>query len=345
MIGDHGKAIRRFFASEIVRIWLLASVLAIAVWRHTLLFFLNDFIRSVQATQGILDGLPHWRVYQSRMLGPWATKAIGLFGPGIVHAQIILLVVCLAATAVVLHLAARRLGRSSGPFQVAFFFLVFVLLQGRPWLYVWDGFILLFGAAFLYLVIVEAKWWAFAALASVAFLNHESASFIALWMIVQPLADRLFRKRPLDRAMLVAGVAVAGLGYCLVEGLRDALLVREIGPEIFSDAGGVARAAAVHWQIGPNLAAASTWLLHPNFDANFVVPLFVIATIVFAGLMVLRNGARVFGLVAYLAVQIGTIGAFALLQETRVLLQLLPFFCLGAAFCRPMPPSRPIATD
>jgi hypothetical protein len=43
----------------------------------------------------------------------------------------------------------------------------------------------LWGAVFLLLVIRRAPWWSLLLLMGVAFLNHESALFIGVWMVAR----------------------------------------------------------------------------------------------------------------------------------------------------------------
>jgi hypothetical protein len=49
---------------------------------------------------------------------------------------------------------------------------LFALMTSRPWLYIWDYFILLVGAIFLLLVIRLASQWAFPLVMSRPFFGH-----------------------------------------------------------------------------------------------------------------------------------------------------------------------------
>ena len=59
-------------------VWTASFVLSLAQWRHVVLFF--DPWLILQAEQGILDGYPHWRLFQSRVLGPWLEEFLMLLG-------------------------------------------------------------------------------------------------------------------------------------------------------------------------------------------------------------------------------------------------------------------------
>lgn len=110
-------------------------------------------------------------------------------------------------------------------------------MMSRPWLYIWDYFILLVGAIFLLLVIRRAPWWAFLLLMSWTFFNHESALFIGVWMVAKALIDACAEGRRPDWGVLGGGVLGSLGGQALIEILRYSLLKREIGWEIFNDVG------------------------------------------------------------------------------------------------------------
>ena len=182
-------------------VWVAAFVLSLAQWRHVAYFFgncspncdMSDVIRAVQAERGVLEGYPHWRYFQSRLLGPLAEKSLNLlFGFNFLVAHMIVAVVVLTLCGVVMFYAGRAIGgRQSGWSALFAFETLFLLMMARPWLYIWDYFLLLLTATFMLLVIRRAPWWAFVLLMSVAFLNHEAALFIGVWMAAQALADSM----------------------------------------------------------------------------------------------------------------------------------------------------------
>ena len=93
-------------------------------------------------------------------------------------------------------------------------------MLARPWLYIWDYFVVLAGAVFLLLMIRRAPWWSFLLLMGVAFFNHESALFIGVWMVAKALADAWAQRRRPDWAMLGGGVLGSLGGIVLIEYLR-----------------------------------------------------------------------------------------------------------------------------
>ena len=79
----------------------------------------------------------------------------------------------------------------------------------------------------------RAPWWSFLLLMSVAFLNHESALFLGVWMVAQAFANAWIERRSPDWGMLGGGVLGSLGGILLIEFLRRSLLEQETGPEIY----------------------------------------------------------------------------------------------------------------
>jgi hypothetical protein len=298
------------------------------------IFFGNDFLRAVQAAQGVLAGYPHWRYFQSRLLGPCAVKYVSLlFGFNYALAHVIVATAVLTLASIAMFHAGRFVGgRQSGWSSLLAFQILFALTMSRPWLYIWDYFILLQTAVFLLLVIRRAPWWAFLLLMSGAFLNHESAVFIGVWMVAQALADSWAERRHPDWGMLGGGVLGSLGGLLLLEYLRTTLLKREIGWEIFRDVdinqNGPLN-SYVHVQISTNLNDILQWITEPDIFLNFLIPLTLIVALALAIILAVRQGVRAVGLATCVVAQIAALLAFGLRAETRNLLQLVPFLCLA----------------
>ena len=65
-----------------------SAVCALFLVRVIVLFYQKDYGRAVDAARGVVTGHPHWRVYQSRVLGPWMVKLLaypGLFTGRVRH--------------------------------------------------------------------------------------------------------------------------------------------------------------------------------------------------------------------------------------------------------------------
>ena len=264
-----------------LRMWAAAFVLSLAQWHHVAFFFGNDTLwLNIQAEQGILDGYPHWRVIQSRVLGPWLEKFLSLlFGFKLCAAHIIIAVIVLTLCGVVMFHAGRAIGgRQRGWSALLAFHVLFTLMMALPWLYIWDYFVLLAAAVFMLLMIRRAPWWSFLLLMSVAFFNHESALFIGVWMVAKALADAWAERRRPDWGMLGGGVLGSLGGIVLMEYLRTSLLKRETGWEIFRDVGKPPTDPLedyyyFHLQLPANLNDIYHWITHPTLNLLFVIPL------------------------------------------------------------------------
>ncbi|ASG22892.1 hypothetical protein [Nitrospirillum viridazoti] len=327
-IGQTGR-------SGIVAVGATAFLLAIAEFRLISFYFLDYIVQNVAAAQGVLDGLPHWRVYQSRVLGPLVMAAVSWLGPSLLNAYFITGIGALTAAAVVTFRVGRRLEGPAGGWAAMMGLLaLFPLVLSRPWLYIWDFFILVIGATFLLLVVRRAPWWAFLALMAVAFLNHESALFIAIWMAVQGLADNWMRWRlawrQWDWRLLGGGVVGGVVGLEVVELLRTLLLNREIGPELFADASQIGdHTGGMHIKLLRNLGSVIDWFITFDYSFPFLIPLLLLCAVAVVGVLLARYRLKAAGLAVYVAAQVAALCIAAELAETRVLLQLVPFLAVA----------------
>ncbi len=106
--------------------WSTAFALSLGQWRHTAYFFgncdasamcdMSDVARALQAELGVLAGYPHWRYFQSRLLGPWAENVLHLlFGFNFLAAHMVVAIVVSTLCGAVMFYAGRAIGgRQSG---------------------------------------------------------------------------------------------------------------------------------------------------------------------------------------------------------------------------------------
>jgi hypothetical protein len=343
-IMTSGKAPARTPIIGTLAVWAAAFALSLGQWRHTAYFFGNcdasqncdmrDVMRNVEAEIGVLQGYPHWRHFQSRLLGPWAEYAVNLvFSVNFAVAHMVVAIIVLTLCGVTMFYAGRAIGsRQSGWTALFAFETLFALLMSRPWLYIWDYFVLLVGATFLLLVIRRAPWWAFLLLMGAAFFNHESALFIGVWMVIAALSGAWSDRRRPDWLMLGGGVLGSLAGLALTEALRTALLKKEMGWLMFNDAGRSPSSwfdTYFHLQITANLEDITQWVTHPDFALMFLVPVPVILALALAAILLARHGYKALPLAAYGLAQAAALFMFGMRSETRDLLQLVPFLCLG----------------
>jgi hypothetical protein len=308
-----------------IAVWAASFVLSLAQWHHVVLFFGNDLLDNVQAEQGIIDGYPHWRVMQSHVLGPWLEKFLSLlFGFELYRAHVIIAVAVLTLCGVVMFHAGRAIGgRQTGWSAFLAFHVLFTLTMSHPWLYIWDYFVLLAGAVFMLLMIRRAPWWSFLLLMSVAVLNHDGALFIGVWMVAKALADAWAERRRPDWGMLGGGVLGSLGGILLMEYLRAALLKGE-------EVGWGPLKGHYYFHLQPylpdNLNDIYQWLIHPH---AVLLPLPLLLALALAFVLVVRHGTKAAPLSIYAVTQVAALLLFAFVAETRTLLTLVPFLCLG----------------
>ncbi len=311
--------------------WILAALLgAVAQLRMIVTIIGTAYGDSIATAQGVVAGMPHWQVYQSRVLGPWVVQLLA--GPiGSFKSAYILYTLGLyfLAGLAMLVTAYRLYGaRVAWIALLCFHFLCMVLINSR-WHYIWDGGELLSFTLFCYFVLTDKDWRWVTGLFCVSILNRESAFFIAAWMIFYPfLVAILDRARP-RLPMVLAGLACMVGGALLVQGLRVALLRREIGPDLFGMPELAGR--SFHPHLHDNIIYLVDAFLHPTIQFNILIVVLLLAPLVLTGLLARRFGRRYLGLGLAHALIVLSLPIVGVLSETRVLFDLVPFMAIGFA--------------
>jgi hypothetical protein len=317
--------------------WAASFALSLAQWHHVDLFFGKYLQFDVQAEQGVLDGYPHWRVVQSKVLGPWLEKSLSvLFGFTLSSAHMIIAIATLTLCGAAMFHAGRAIGgRQAGWSAFLAFQVLFALMMARPWLYIWDYFVLLVAALFMLLIIRRAPWWSFLLLMSVASFNHDSALFIGVWMVAKALADAWAERRRPDWKMLGGGVLGSLGGILLIEYLRTSLLKGETGWALLGVTPPTNRLtfegySYFHFIVLPgNLDVIYYWMIHPRSDFLFVIMLPLVSALALAVILVVRYGVKAAPLAVYAVTMVSALLLFGYVEEQRHLLELVPFVCLG----------------
>lgn len=317
----------------------LASFAAAAQARLVWMFLQDDFNRSAEAALGVVNGTPHWRIYQSRVLGPYLVQWLSSYTPSYADAYFAFAVAALAIAGLLILILAFRLFRDTSAALASFFTLhaMFALLLAHPWLYAWDFGSLIVYTIFVYLVLSGAGWLSFTLLFLLAIVNRESGLFIALWMIANPLlrwliaapADDATSRS--DRKLFVAGLGCFAGGIAIIEHLRTRLLVREVAPDVFGDR---SLGSDFHLRFADNVAMIRrvfTDFVTPNFDRAmyFVVPIFIGLVVLLALALIRRNAGRLLGLALVHVALLASILAFGVLLEARIYIEFIPFVAFG----------------
>src|SRR5262249_6240996 len=135
----------------------------------------------------IFLGTPTWRVYQSRVLGPYVVQALSYPLSSYETAYELFNVFLFAVAGYLSYFIGTRINRQAGGIvNFLLFQCLFALLIGYQ-LHVWDVIGVTIFYFFLIIVVLGLSWkWA-VLLFVVAIFNRESAFFIALWLLVHPV--------------------------------------------------------------------------------------------------------------------------------------------------------------
>jgi hypothetical protein len=311
-------------------LWFTASAFMALAQLRLVVFVLGKlYPDSIHAAFAVLNGTPAWAINQSRVLAPYtiaglATLTGGNFG--LAHVIFMWLMTFIAGL-LFLTLVTRQFGQQAGWAAFATFHLLFSVLLNEQWLFAWDHYSIISFTLFVYFALTDKSWRWFACLFAVSIFNRESALFIAMWMVIQPLSKAFFSNpheswmRRVDKTMCAAGLlcGIAGLGVLHI--LRTTLLIHEENA-----APGVVHNLLVTW---PHNLDAIADAFTSNLGVRIICPGFLVFTAALCILLARRNPARFFALgLTHLALVV-SIFLFGVITETRIMLELVPFVVFG----------------
>jgi len=227
--------------------WILflfvAVFLSFAQLRNIMMVFGQRFADSINATQGIIDGLPHWRMFQSRVLGPFFIRGLELLtGLQFDKAYLCAIFIFLLIFYLVLLNVAKDIWKSTVAAiatATAAYALNSILMQGQ-WLYPWDYIDLTIYVLVTWIVLTSRPLWLVAVVLIVEAFNREAGLVICAWLAFDAVVKFSFGPRKLPRIrieiswkQLFVALGIALFTLTIIESLRNTLMIREIGPEIF----------------------------------------------------------------------------------------------------------------
>ena len=325
---------RRVYGNNI-SIVFLAILFSLAQWHLVEQALGTGYADSIREAQQVFVGTPTWRVYQSRVLGPYIVQMLSHLVANYDRTYWLFNIFCLIVAGYLSYFAGTAINqRTGGKVSFLLFQCLFALCLDRHWLYVWDTIDIIVFYVFFIIVIRGAFWGWTVLLFAVALFNRESALFIALWLLIDPVCRwglvRLGHEpaRALDIQSMIAGAVCMVLGILTVEALRTMLLIEELGikngaPSIYG--------AHAFLTFQQNLGQMLRALTFADRQLSIVVPIFIAAIL---GLILRLATAQpaVFmgaGLV-YLA-QVAAIMIVGLVFETRIYLDFIPFVTIATA--------------
>lgn len=257
------------------RLALAAALIGLSTWLGTHVWLQAHLGQDAELDlvwQGVLDGTPHWRAYQNRLMGPWLVQGLSVSGLGGLP-TFVALSLLLGFGALCLSLLQRHTEAWS-----AFGMGLALMLWWLPmhhWSAPWDLLDMLFLLALCLLVARGAPPWQLLVLYGVALWSRESALIVCLYLALCALHGRRWR---LLAVAVVAGIA----GLLVVHGLREALFRESPLPGVGWDE--AHRALGNHNNIAKNLNV----LLHAQ-----LTPMGQHALIAYAALLLLHGTAMV----------------------------------------------------
>jgi hypothetical protein len=307
----------------------LAFFLSIAVYRLVVFIFQPaNYARVVELSLGVTTGHPESTLWQSRVLGPYIIKALTFGSLDYVKAHILFQIVTVAMAAFLCWRLGRKYGGSdqSALLALTLFIMCFALLLSTPFLYSWDFIDIIVFILFIDFVLSAMSLPWFIGLFAIAIWNRDSAVFIALWLILDPVVRFFYQRRykpssaPLDwHRMLAGGICIAA-GFLTVELLKQNLLVE------------ATRSENIYPNRLPENIGMLKQLLWTHFDRGlwFAVPLFSVIVAALGACVVRRDPQRYLALYLVELSFIGSLFTFGYLFETRLYLALIPFVVMSA---------------
>ncbi|MBN2055126.1 hypothetical protein JW905_09395 [bacterium] len=328
--------------------WPVTAFLGLLAHRIIILVHAGTMEQNFAAAFGVIAGHPHWRVYQSRLLGPWLVRMFEtVLDISFQEAFVLVAMVLTVGIGLLALVLACRAGvpRPRALGLTAALLGVVVALQDPLYLYLWDYLdILVFLLVAHGIVNRRGVWW-FVCLFLIALANKESALFIALWLFLDGLTDAgpgslRLRWYPARWPRALAGLVLSLGGILTMEVIRDRLFVAGTGR--VAAAAGSTLGTSLHFKLWRN--ATSYWmsLRHPDGMLTFLVPLAVPAFTAFCVIRYRRRlddaGAKLLWLVLIMLV---CIHLFASVIETRSFLMLTPLlFTVCAVYGGPPPGAK-----
>jgi hypothetical protein len=295
------------------------------------------FKRSSDVAEGVVHGVVAWRIYQSRVLGPFLIAALSGLTGSFLRAFDLLATLSLAVAGYATLALSERLADRRRPPLAAFALLqlTVLLLLITNWIYPWDLISIGVFTGFNYAVLARSRTPVFAGLFALGILNHEIAFFIGVWLVIDPLIRWTAGRGPgvsrprFDRGMVLAGLVLLASGAALVEGLRRALLVQEtLSASTLPQASIYGR--SLHLTLAQNWDEVRMGARSSLEGGNAIlIPLFLVAVVALAIQLARSDWSRCGALSIVTLGMAGSFLLFADIYESRALMPLIPFVAMN----------------
>jgi hypothetical protein len=291
----------------------------------------------VDAYEGVLNGTPHWRAYQNRLLSPALVHALGWVSsePYALFVQIWMVVLDLGLFFMLHHLTRDVLKSLLAVLAGALLWT----LETHYWSYPWDfteaGFLL--ALAWLAVEGKSLRW--LLGLFVIALLNRESAVYLAVYMVATGAATKVYGQGT-GKQMMVWGVALAVVGLAWTEALRNLLFDYSSLAGVQADLQHVG--FGNHFHLGRNIQIAKQ-LLREAPPLLFILLGYGCALLIVLVRGIERRHAPLTGMAVALLAYLLSLPVFGLLHEGRIYQPFnwcLPFMVLFAFGAKPVSGER-----
>jgi hypothetical protein len=300
----------------------------------------------VAAAQGVTIGMPHWRIYQNRLLGPWLVQLISFATgwPFPLSFKLFLIASLLLTGFVSFYIFLDLTKNKVVSLRYSFYLsLCFLAFQDKSWFYLWDLMDVIIFLVFAYSIFRNLSMRYFVCLFIISLLNKEDALFISLWMIIDSFKyDNNSSKNIQTKSLkinyyrLSLGILLMISGMFYTKLVRDSLFVKSMIPGVGLD--------SYHATIGEHFRIFANIKYLTDFtylkDENIVVPLLpflLIIPLVYV-LYKLRPDEYLIKVMILFFCMLLLIFMFGSIGETRVFFILIPFvLILNLEFCGQIP--------
>ena len=311
----------------------LSMLIATLQWRLTLeILTIDQFIKSLQATHGVLEGQPHWMVYQSRLLGPWLVSGLGEITGNLGIAYAWFIGIGFTVANYVFLWAISPLFSGTGKLAGLSLFVLFTLFFiDDMWLYPWDICSLILFSLFLGLVVRETPLWQYFLLFLFMLFNRESVHFLSIFVLIKPICDLVSEKNfyqiPIqsirNRHWIVVGSSMLIVGFLSIYWLRETLLVEEIGPVLFKAP--ELAGATVHFNLDFNLQVLKNGLSFAGSGIDLALALFFLLSLVLVVISLKYLPTRYLAYTIVQGLMLVAIALIGIINETRIFFELVPY--------------------
>ena len=318
-------------------ILVLALAFALVEMRVVRVAMPGAFKRSSDVAEGVVHGVVAWRIYQSRVLGPYLIAALSGLTGSFLRAFDLLATLSLAFAGYATLALTERLADGRRPPLAAFALLqlTFLLLLITNWIYPWDLISIGVFTGFNYAVLARRRARVFAGLFALGILNHEIALFIPAWMIIDPLIRRGARRddggpRPrFDRAMSLTGLALLA-GGAAAESVSSTSSVRRRPSTSAAPPQASIYGRTLHLTLAQNWDEVRMGALSSLEGGNAIlIPLFLVAVVALAIQLARTDWMRCGALSIVMLGMVGSFLLFADIYESRALMPLIPFVAMN----------------